>query len=246
MGIHDGHRQRVREKLLRQGTDAFHTHELLEAALFYAIPYKDTNPTAHLLIETAGSLSSALALPIEEVEGIHGCGEHVAVFLSLLAEAARRASYDSESHPAYDTHEMLAKMALSLMQGEMREVTYAVFFDNRFAPLGKMLVFDGYYASAGFRPALIAEPALKYSASMVALISNHPNRGARADVYERDTSEAIRKALASVGVKLLEHLIVAGSVVAPALESPMERTMHTYRYHRFCAETTTFEEEVEP
>ena len=42
--IHKGHRQRMREKLVRAGDVAFNTYELLEMLLYYVIPYKDTNP----------------------------------------------------------------------------------------------------------------------------------------------------------------------------------------------------------
>lgn len=37
MGLHDGHRQRAKERYRQVGTDALADHELLELALFYAI-----------------------------------------------------------------------------------------------------------------------------------------------------------------------------------------------------------------
>ncbi|MBP5610265.1 MAG: hypothetical protein J6X72_02870 [Clostridia bacterium] len=58
--VHAGHREKMREKYARAGADAFLPHELLELLLFYAVPYRDTNPTAHRLIERFGSLSGVL------------------------------------------------------------------------------------------------------------------------------------------------------------------------------------------
>ena len=47
MGLHDGHRQRAKDRYRQLGADALADHELLELALFYAIPRQDTNETAH-------------------------------------------------------------------------------------------------------------------------------------------------------------------------------------------------------
>ena len=50
MGIHDGHREKMRRRFLQGGLDNFADHEALELLLFYAIPRRDTNPIAHALI----------------------------------------------------------------------------------------------------------------------------------------------------------------------------------------------------
>ena len=62
MGIHDGHREKMRQRFLKSGLDAFADHEALELLLYYAIPRRDTNPIAHALMERYGSLSAVLAI----------------------------------------------------------------------------------------------------------------------------------------------------------------------------------------
>ena len=61
MGIHDGHREKMRSRFLNAGLDAFADHEVLELLLYYAIPRRDTNPIAHALMERYGSLSAGRA-----------------------------------------------------------------------------------------------------------------------------------------------------------------------------------------
>ena len=56
MGLHDGHRQRCKQRFLRAGAEGFDDHQLLELLLFYAIPRCDTNETAHRLLKRFGSL----------------------------------------------------------------------------------------------------------------------------------------------------------------------------------------------
>ena len=43
MSIHDGHRARVKDRLLREGLAGFADHEVLELLLFYAIPQEDAS-----------------------------------------------------------------------------------------------------------------------------------------------------------------------------------------------------------
>ena len=67
VGIHKDHRQRVKEKASKFGLGVFADHEVLELLLFYVVPYKDTNPLAHKLIEEFGSLANVLDADIESL-----------------------------------------------------------------------------------------------------------------------------------------------------------------------------------
>ena len=60
-GLHNGHRDRLRKRMLEKGLDHFEKHEVLELLLFYAIPRRDTNELAHRLINTFGSFSGLCA-----------------------------------------------------------------------------------------------------------------------------------------------------------------------------------------
>ena len=51
MGVHDGHRQRMKDRFAEVGLDGFSDHNALEMLLFYALPRKDTNELAHKLID---------------------------------------------------------------------------------------------------------------------------------------------------------------------------------------------------
>jgi len=55
--MHDGHRQRLKNRFLEEGLDGFEDHQILELLLFFSIPRKDTNESAHTLLEKYGSLS---------------------------------------------------------------------------------------------------------------------------------------------------------------------------------------------
>ena len=74
---HEGHRQRIREKL-EAGT--LLDHELLEILLFPSLPRRNTNDIAHRLLQTFGSsamtrrVSSLMSLGCDVVNLIRVCG----------------------------------------------------------------------------------------------------------------------------------------------------------------------------
>ena len=58
--LHTGHRERMRERVGNAGASVLADHELLEMLLYYIQPRRDTNETAHALIEECGSLAAVL------------------------------------------------------------------------------------------------------------------------------------------------------------------------------------------
>ena len=67
MSIHDGHRQRLRQRFVENNLSGFADHEVLELLLFHCIPRKDTNAVAHRLIEQFGSFAKIVEAPASEL-----------------------------------------------------------------------------------------------------------------------------------------------------------------------------------
>ena len=97
--MHDGHRMRLKERFLKEGLDSFSEVQVLELALFYCIPRKDTNPIAHALLAHFGGLSQVLEAPVEELMRIPGMGETSAAFLHQrrFIKSFRRLALDGQS-----------------------------------------------------------------------------------------------------------------------------------------------------
>ncbi|HOV69306.1 MAG TPA: hypothetical protein PLZ84_03175, partial [Clostridia bacterium] len=64
----------MKNRFLSEGLDGFEPHQVLELLLFYAIPYKDTNELAHLLLDRFGSLSAVFEASIDELVEVKGVG----------------------------------------------------------------------------------------------------------------------------------------------------------------------------
>ena len=91
MGVHDGHRDRMRKRFLKNELNGFADHEALELLLYYAIPRGDVNPLAHALMDRFGSLSGVFSAPVELLAQVKGVGTQTAVLLRLVPQIAQRA-----------------------------------------------------------------------------------------------------------------------------------------------------------
>ena len=81
MGVHDGHRQRMKKRFLEHGLDNFDDVNVLELLLFYAQPRQDTNAMAHALLDRFGSLSAVLEASPSELQTVSGIGGNAAALL---------------------------------------------------------------------------------------------------------------------------------------------------------------------
>src|SRR6266536_4485757 len=85
-----GHRERLRERFYSAGPDALSDYELLEMALFPALPRRDTKPLAKTLLKTFGSFAEGIHAPVARLREIDGIGDAAINQLKLIAAAASR------------------------------------------------------------------------------------------------------------------------------------------------------------
>src|SRR5260370_37495305 len=85
-----GHRERLRERFLKGGSDALADYELLELVLFRAIARRDLKPVAKELIKQFGSFAEAVSAPIERLKSIKGLGDAAITELKLVEAAAHQ------------------------------------------------------------------------------------------------------------------------------------------------------------
>jgi DNA repair protein RadC len=210
MGIHDGHREKVRQRFLNGGLESFADHEALELLLFYAIPRRNTNETAHLLMERYGSLSAVLSAPVEDLQNVPGVGEHAAVLLKLVPQLCRKARLaDAGQDVVLNSSEKAGNYLLECFAGEQNEVIYQLCLDRKGKLLACKRLTEGGVASADLNIRQLVSNALLIGASAVILSHNHPSGIALPSSDDYVTTERARQALATIGVELADHIIVA-------------------------------------
>ena len=210
MSIHDGHRQRLKERFLSEGLDNFSDIQVLELLLFYAVPRQDTNPIAHALLGRFGTLAQVLEAPVAELEKVKGVGHSAAVLLSLSTELGRRYQVSKMMQTKILTSvEECGKYLVPHFFGRRNETVFILCLDAKCKVLGCVEVGEGSVNSAGVPIRRIVETALAYNATTVIMAHNHPSGLALPSGEDVQTTHRVAAALNAVEISLADHIVVA-------------------------------------
>ena len=210
MSIHEGHRQRLKERFRKEGLDSFQDHEVLELLLFYCIPRKDTNQLAHALIARFGSFAAVLEAQPRELKKVDGIGESVITFLSLLKSAERyyRVNRQDRFEPM-TTIEQCGRFLVPYFRHARNETVYLLCLDAKCKVLCCKELGEGSVNSAGISIRKIVELALGVNATSVVLAHNHPSGVAFPSDEDIQTTRRLAAALQTVDIYLADHIIGA-------------------------------------
>lgn len=210
MSVHEGHRERLRQRFQTEGLDSFNEIQMLELLLFYAIPRKDTNLIAHGLLDHFGSVAQVLDASVEELREVPGVGENAAVFLSLIAQSYRYYLVNKAKHAcALRSIEECGSYLCSFFQGRRNEMVYLLCLDAKCGVLGCKMIAEGSVNSASVPIRKVVETALTTNATAVILAHNHPSGVALPSDEDAQTTFMIAEALSMVGIQLIDHIVVA-------------------------------------
>ena len=215
MGIHDGHRQRMKTRFLEHGLDNFDDINALELLLFYALPRQDTNITAHRLLERFGSLSGVLEASVRDLTAVEGVGDSAAALLRLLPELSH--------HDPIDTPAAAGRYFVPRFMYETEEVVLALLLDARKRPLLCRELSRGVVDAAEISARKLAQLCMERRASGVILAHNHLSGVALPSAEDESTTAALLRALGLLGVELCDHVIVAGCEYVSMRESGLIR-----------------------
>lgn len=208
MGLHDGHRKRLKQQFLAHGED-LHDHQLLELLLFFSIPQGDVNRLAHTLLDKFGSIAGVMdALP-ESLQQTPGVGEHTAVLLKLIPKLAGRyqAERTSVSNILMTTKEIRNFLLPYFRQGPRNEMAYLVCMDAKYKVLGCHKLGEGTVNATDISLRKVVELALAQNASAAILAHNHVSGLALASEADMVTTKRLWLLLQDVGVELVDHVI---------------------------------------
>ena len=212
MGIHYGHRQRMKERFRGHGLDNFNDINALELLLFYAAPRRDTNALAHALLDRFGSFSAVLEADEQELLAVPGVGENAVTLLRLIPAVSRRYLLDkSPADEPVNSAEAAGRYFLPKFMYETDEVVYALLLDARGRPIHCEALSRGTVDAAEINARKLAELALQHRASSVLLAHNHRSGVALPSVEDETVTARLARALDLLGVELSDHIIVAGS-----------------------------------
>ena len=211
--IHKDHRNRTKERFRQEGLEKFEDHQVLELLLFYTIPMKDTNPLAHELINTFGSLNKVFDASIEDLTTVEGIQTQSATFIKMIPQLCSRYYAEKVAVTANTEDNIIDYIAQKLIAKfirEVNEVMYLICLDNSLNIICFQKLGEGTTDAVSILTRKILEIAIRNNANSVIIAHNHPTGLALPSKKDRQTTTQLYNTLNSVSIKLLDHIIVAG------------------------------------
>ncbi len=210
MSIHDGHRNRMKQRFLEDGLDRFDEVQALELLLFYCIPRQDTNELAHRLIDRFGSFANVLEAGYGELKKVPGVGEGAATFLPLLMETSRYYGVNKQKEQKIlHSVEDCGAYLVPYFHGRKNETVFMLCMDAKCKVLCCKEVGEGSVNSAAVPIRRIVQMALSANATSVILAHNHPSGLALPSGEDVQTTQNLAAALDAVEILLVDHIIVS-------------------------------------
>jgi len=205
-----GHRRRVIDRSITQGLEGFNKHEILELMMFFSQPRINTNPIAHSLIDKFGSLHNVCNAPLSELLQVEGVGRAAAEFLKILPEfvkAYELSVYDDKL--VFENTKEIGNYCVAFQIGRINEAVFVLCLDTRNQLIKRVKLAEGTPGEVYIEPRQVIEQVTHTATTNVVLCHNHPAGTLFPSQKDLEITSKVRIALHSIGVNLLDHIIVA-------------------------------------
>ncbi|HZP92805.1 MAG TPA: DNA repair protein RadC [Burkholderiales bacterium] len=207
---------RPREKLLAKGPGALSDAELLAIFLRTGAPGKNAIELARELIERFETLGELAAADLDAFCGIKGLGVAKYVQLQATIEMARRAlaqkmkAGDNLGSPA-----AVRDFLRLTLEHRPVEVFVGIFLDAQNRVIAAEELFAGTLTQTSVYPREVVRRALALNAASVIFAHNHPSGVAEPSRSDEVLTQALKQALGTVDVRVLDHFVVgSGSALS--------------------------------
>ncbi|HYG43417.1 MAG TPA: DNA repair protein RadC [Bordetella sp.] len=211
--------ERPRERLLRHGPASLRDAELLALALRTGTQGHTAIDVGGQLLQRYGGLRGLFAASPQELMSQRGLGAAKAGSLAAILELARRVAEEQlrRQHTLSEPGSVKHYFKTALTHRTIEHVL-ALYLDNQLNLIATGELARGTLAQASVYPREVVREALRHHAAALILAHNHPSGTAQPSQADRDFSRRMKQALALVDIRLVDHLIVAGSTVVSMAE----------------------------
>ena len=211
-----GHRERIKEKFLKNGIDGFAEYEILELLLTYCIPRKDTKPIAKELLNKFKSLDNIFKADFDKLSAIDGLGKNSIVFLKLIGDLPSIIYKDELKNKKLVNKEILKisnkDILLNYLRNkigyEEKEKFYVIYLSSS----NEVIEFEensvGTLDRSSVYPREIYKKIINLNAKSIILAHNHPSDNITPSKSDIELTNEIAKGLKNFGALLIEHIII--------------------------------------
>lgn len=201
--------ERPREKLLARGAASLSDAELLAIFLRTGTAGKSAIDLARELVAEFGSLRALLQADLDRFTASKGLGPAKYAQLQAVLELSRRHLAEELQRGEALCDPLAAERFLRARLRDLEhEVFAALFLDAQHRVLAFEVLASGTLDGAAVYPREVVKAALRHRAAALILAHNHPSGVPEPSAADRALTERLRQALATVDVRVLDHLVI--------------------------------------
>jgi len=216
MEINDklGHRQRVKQRFLKDGGNSMADYELLEFLLMTAIPRRDVKPIAKELLRQFGSFANVIYASPQDLMKTKWVKENTCVLFQLIAAAVKRICRENLSDgniPVLNNTEAVVDYCRAVLAYSEVEELYVIFLDASLKLISIELLQKGTLTGVTVSPREIVRQALDKKAANLIMVHNHPSDNVKPSENDITVTGRVEQACDLMGIKLQDHIIIGKS-----------------------------------
>ncbi|MCZ6658544.1 MAG: DNA repair protein RadC [Gammaproteobacteria bacterium] len=201
--------ERPRERLLGGGQQNLTDAELLAVLLRTGGKSGNAIVLARRLLGQFGSLRAVLDAPSKSLLACRDLGPaKVACLKAVVPMIARYASSRLRERRVFQGSGDVTLFVMAEYAGLEREVFGCLFLDARHRLLRFEKLFLGSVDRANVYPREVIKQVLACNAAAVIFVHNHPSGVAEPSVSDIELTERLRRLLAELDVKVLDHIVI--------------------------------------
>jgi len=207
-----GHRWRLREKFLKGGLQGFLDYEIVELLLTLGTPRRDCKLQALDAMRRFKVLRRVLEADADDLQEIRGIGPHNVFGIKLIQEVSRLFLKEKMmSLPVCHSSKEVFDYLYHSLRDSRTEKFKVLFCDAKNFILEEKTVFEGTVDSSAVYPREIIKAAIRYEASSLIFVHNHPSGDPDPSESDREITKELVFAANIMQIKVLDHIIIGNN-----------------------------------
>jgi DNA repair protein RadC len=200
----------LRERVLLRGPEPLCDADLLTLLLGTGVPGLSARHLAAELLESEGGLDGVRRLGGQGLAKRRGVGLAKATRILAALELGRRVLVGGlQSAPRLNSFAAVSRWARPMLAGLEHEEVWLVSLDGCGGLRGARRIAQGGLHGCALTPQDVLRPAVRDAASTMVLVHNHPSGDPTPSGDDVEMTRAIESAAHVLGIRLLDHVIVA-------------------------------------
>lgn len=208
-----GHRQRLRERFLKDEGRSMADYEILELLLTLAIPRRDVKELSKALIKDFGSFAKVLSAPQHQLAE-YGLSQTAIAALKIVKTSVIKMSWQElrdKDEPVISNFDYMIEYCRAAIGHSDIEEFRVLFLNANLRIIKEEIMQRGTVNNVAVHPREVIKAALENGAMSVILFHNHPGGNPKPSRNDVEMTKQIAEALNPLGIKLQDHIIITGN-----------------------------------